>query len=211
MAATVAFVAIVGALAIGVVSPGPSFVLVVRTALAVSRAAGIAAALGMATGGVVFAGLALLGLHAVLAQAGWAYLGLKLVGAGYLLHLALRLWRGAGAPVAVPDARPPGAAGLGRAFAIGLATQLSNPKTAIVYASVFAALLPTPPPRWLVIALPPVVFGLEGGWYALVALVCSAERPRAAYGRAKRSVDRLAGAAMAALGARLVFDAVRPG
>jgi len=210
MSASLAFLAIVGALSLGVISPGASFVMVLRTSLAVSRRAGVAAALGMGAGGVAFAGLALLGLQAVIAQAGWAYLGLKLIGAGYLLTLAWRMWRGADAPLEAPQAKARGGS-VARAFALGLATQLSNPKTAIVYASVFAALLPTPPPTWLMVALPPVVFVLEASWYALVALVASAERPRVAYGRAKRWIDRLAGAVMAGLGARLILDAVRPG
>lgn len=210
MSASLAFFAIVGALALGVVSPGASFVMVLRTALAVSRRAGVAAALGMGAGGVGFAGLALLGLQAVITQAGWAYLGLKLIGAAYLLTLAWRMWRGADTPLATPETRPLGGS-VGRAFALGLATQLSNPKTAIVYASVFAALLPSPTPGWLMIALPPVVFTLEAGWYALVALAASAERARVVYGRAKRWLDRAAGAAMAGLGARLILDAVRPG
>jgi threonine/homoserine/homoserine lactone efflux protein len=205
-----AFAAILGALAVGVVSPGPSFVLVVRTALADSRRAGLASALGMGLGGVGFAGLALLGLHAVLTQAGWAALALKLAGAAYLLVLAVGLWRGADAPLAGAPAAPAGApGGSARAFALGLATQLSNPKTAIVYASVFAALLPAAPPRWLMIALPPAVFLLEAGWYVVVALAFSAARPRALYARAKRAIDRVAGAVMAALGVRLMLDIAR--
>jgi threonine/homoserine/homoserine lactone efflux protein len=211
MSASLAFLAIIGALSLGVVSPGASFVMVLRTSLAVSRRAGVAAALGMGAGGVAFAGLALLGLQAVIAQAAWAYLGLKLIGAGYLLTLAWRMWRGADTPLEAPRAPALGGGSAGRAFALGLATQLSNPKTAIVYASVFAALLPTPTPTWLMVALPPAVFTLETSWYAVVALVASAEGPRDAYGRAKRWIDRLAGAVMAGLGARLILDAVRPG
>ncbi len=212
MSAPLAFLAIIGALALGVVSPGPSFVLVVRTALAMSRRAGLAAALGMGVGGVVFACLALLGLHAVLAHTGLASLVLKLIGAAYLGWLAWRLWRGAAEAMTLPSAPAHTAGGgFGRAFAIGLATQLSNPKCAIVYASVFAALLPTPTPGGFLLALPPVVFVLEAGWYALVALACSADRPRAAYARAKAWIDRGAAAAMGGLGLRLVIEAVRRG
>ena len=40
----------------------------------------------------------------------------------------------------------PVAGGWRKSFVIGLATQLSNPKTAIWYASVFAAFLPAIPP-----------------------------------------------------------------
>jgi threonine/homoserine/homoserine lactone efflux protein len=62
----IALGAIFGAILIGAVSPGPSFVLVARTAIAVSRSAGMATALGMGVGGLIFAGAALLGLHVVL-------------------------------------------------------------------------------------------------------------------------------------------------
>ena len=66
------------AIALGAASPGPSFVLVARTAIAAGRPAGLAAAFGMGICGAVFAGLALLGLIALLAQVGWLYLALKL-------------------------------------------------------------------------------------------------------------------------------------
>ena len=73
----------------------------------------------------------------------------------------------------------------------------------------FAALLPQHPPDWLVIALPPLVLVVEAGWYTLVALVFSAGRPRAAYLRAKRWVDRAAGVVMGLLGSRLALEAIR--
>lgn len=226
-------VMILGAVAIGVISPGPSFILVARMAMAPSvghaggRRNALAAALGMGVGGVVFAGLALFGLTAVLERVGGLYLGLKLAGGLYLLYLGWRIWRGASRALEVPGAaqgaqqgpcvtqgtpQGPGAAaaapqGMGKSFLLGLATQLSNPKTAVVYASIFAALLPAHPPAWLAAALLPLLFMLEAGWYSLVALSLSAARPRGAYLRAKTVIDRCAGAVMGLLGARLLLDA----
>ena len=52
---------------------------------------------------------------------------------------------------------------------------MSNPKTAIWYGSIFAALLPQQPPAWVYFALPPLVFLVEFGWYAIVALCFSAQ------------------------------------
>src|SRR5215470_6182337 len=89
---------ILGALLIGAISPGPSFVLVARISVARSRRDGLAAALAMGVGGVILGGLALLGLRTLLMQAGWLYLGLKIIGGLYLLYLAARLWRGAREP-----------------------------------------------------------------------------------------------------------------
>jgi threonine/homoserine/homoserine lactone efflux protein len=209
MEAGLAFLAIIGALVVGVVSPGPSFVLVARTAIAASRRDGLAAALGMGLGGVIFGSLALLGLTALLAQAGWLYLGVKLLGGAYLVYLGIAIWRGASSKVSVAAAVPGARRNAARSFWIGLATQVSNPKTAIVYASVFAALMPAHPPLWFVLALPPALFAIEAGWYAVVALAFSAGGPRAAYLRAKTWIDRLAGSVIAALGLRLLLEAAR--
>lgn len=54
---------IAGAMAVGAMSPGPSFVMVARTAVA-SRSDGLAAALGMGAGGLAFSIAALAGLKA---------------------------------------------------------------------------------------------------------------------------------------------------
>jgi threonine/homoserine/homoserine lactone efflux protein len=205
MSGLLAFVSIIAALGVGVVSPGPSFVFVARTAVALSRADGVAAAVGMGIGAILFAGLALVGLQAVFAEMASLAIVLKLLGGAYLIYLAIRLWRGADVPIATALAIAR-RRGLLRSFALGLATQVSNPKAAIVYGGIFAALLPPAPPLWMMAALPPAILTLEVGWYAVVALAFSSERPRAAYLRSKRWIDRIAGAVIGALGVRLVAD-----
>jgi len=204
-----AVLGILAAITVGAISPGPSFVLVARIAVARSRADGLAAAVGMGAGGVILGGLALLGLQALLVQAGWLYVVLKLAGGLYLLYLAVMIWRGAEEPIAVAPVAPTDAAGLGRSFGLALATQVSNPKAIAVYGSIFAALLPPEIPAWVLFALPLGLLLIEAGWYAVVALAFSAARPRAAYLSAKRWVDRLAAAVMGVLGLRLLAEAAR--
>ena len=203
-----AVLGILGALFIGVISPGPSFVLVARTAIAVSRRDGLAAAAGMGLGGVFFGALALAGLTAVLASVERLYLGLRVLGGAYLVYLGVAIWRGATQKIVV-TATADGTANPARSFMLALTTQVSNPKTAIVYASVFAALLPPSLPGWIYIVLPLLIFAIETSWYAVVALLFSAERPRAAYLHSKIWIDRLAGAVMGLLGLRLIAETVR--
>ena len=215
MTPALALLAILGTLALGAMSPGPSFLLVARMAIARSRRDGLAAAFGMGVGGAIFCGLAVMGLIALLASVEWLYTLLKIAGALYLFYLAIMMWRGAKRPLAMQDdvadkiAEPrPGS--LRRSFAVGLMTQLSNPKTAIVYGGIFAALLPPSPPSWMVLILPPLIFAIEAGWYSVVALLFSADRPRRAYLGSKGWVDRAAGSVMGLLGAKLIFDAGPP-
>lgn len=204
-----ALLTILGTLALGTMSPGPSFVVVVRASAALSRRDGLAAALGMGCGGVIFAALALAGLQALLMQVSWLYLVLKVAGGAYLVYLGWRIWRGARAPLATTDGALPAGRGWRRSFAIALVTQLSNPKTAIWYASVFAAFLPATIPAWMFWTLPPLIFALETGWYTIVALAFSAARPRAIYLGAKLWIDRLTGGIVGLLGGRLILEAVR--
>ncbi|KPH09756.1 LysE family translocator [Rhizobium acidisoli] len=199
------FISIMAALTVGAMSPGPSFVVVSRIAISRSRLDGLAAALGMGAGGVVFAILALAGLTALLSQFEWLYILLKVAGGAYLIYIAVNIWRGAGEPLEVSDAGDSHRAPR-RSFMTALLTQLSNPKTIIVYASLFAALLPRTVPLDLMIALPLGVFAVEAGWYSIVALAFSARHPRRLYLAAKSWIDWTAGAVMGGLGLRLILS-----
>jgi threonine/homoserine/homoserine lactone efflux protein len=198
--------AMLGTMLIGAISPGPSFVFVVRISVARSRADGLAAAAGMGIGAATYGALGLVGLHALMTQAAWLYWALKIAGGLYLIYLAVMIWRHAAEPIAVTE----GAAvrsSPGRSALLGLATQLSNPKIVAVYGAVFAALLPPRAPLWLALILPPLLFVQETAWYALVALAFSLPRPRAVYLRAKTWIDRTAGAIIGLLGLRLMLEA----
>ncbi|UCV07488.1 LysE family translocator [Dechloromonas denitrificans] len=199
--------AILAALTVGIVSPGPSFVMVARTALSTSRREGVAAAFGMGAGGVVFAVAALLGLHALLLAVPSLYLGLKLVGGLYLAFLGYRIWCAAQRPLRLGNLAEHPVTRARLALALGFTTQISNPKTAIVYASVFAAFLPAEQSLSFDLALVTLIFLIEVGWYSLVALALASERPRSAYLRYKSWIDRLAGGVMIALGLKLLSAA----
>jgi threonine/homoserine/homoserine lactone efflux protein len=195
---------ILGALLIGIVSPGPSFLMVAHTSVALSRQNGVAAALGMGLGGVLFTSAALAGLHILLLRLPSLYLGLKILGGIYLLYTAVRLWRDAGKPLAVVAMIDIKATTTRRSFTYGLATQLSNPKTAIVYAGVFAALLPAAPSFLLLASLPPLIFMLEAGWYVIVAIAFSSDRLRSVYLSSKKWIDYAVCGVMGYLGLRLL-------
>ncbi|HJR22713.1 MAG TPA: LysE family transporter [Dongiaceae bacterium] len=185
-------------------SPGPAFLAVSRTAIGTSRSAGLIAAAAMATGALVWAVATFFGLHVLFAQAPWLYDALRLGGAAYLVYLGIGMlreaWRG-GAPVesVVPAA--------GRAtFLRCLAVQLSNPKAAVFFGSIFVTLLPADAPLWVKGAALAILVMNEFGWYALVALVLSAPRARQIYSKAKRALDALFGGFLTVLGVKLALS-----
>ncbi|MDR5856019.1 LysE family transporter [Caballeronia sp. LZ062] len=167
----------------------------------------LAILLGAMIPGPSFVMVALGGLYTLLFAVEWLYVGLKIAGGVYLVYIALRIWRGASQPLSVSTVGVRGATSAGRSFWLGLSTQLSNPKTAIWYGSILAALLPLHPPLWCYLVLPSLVFVVEFGWYMVVAMCFSSRRPRELYLRARTWIDRIAATLVGALGLRLIIAA----
>ena len=88
-------------LLVGAISPGPSFVLIARTSVALARIYAISASIGMGIGGVVYSVIAILRLNSVLNNIPFLYVALKVIGGLYLVYLAHRIWKGAVEPLLV--------------------------------------------------------------------------------------------------------------
>jgi len=148
------------------------------------------------------------GLTALLVQLAWLDIVLRIAGGAYLLWIGIKIWRGADEPLEVANDQTARAGSFWKAFVRALFVQLANPKTAIFYASMFAAMLPASPPLWMLLVLPPLLFCNEFVWYAIVAFALSSTGPRTVYLRAKRRIDRTAGAIVGALGIKLMIEGV---
>ncbi|WP_180144951.1 LysE family translocator [Acinetobacter sp. YH12052] len=195
---------IAAALLLGAMSPGPTSIYVAKNSIAISRKHGLFTALGTGLGAAIFGLLAVLGLQALLLAVPSAYLALKICGGLYLLWMAFKIIKHAKEPIEAGDASN-SQMSLRRAFTTGLITQLSNPKIAIVLASIFTALLPKEIPTYFYFVLPVLCFFIDAGWCSLVAVALSAEKPRKVYLKFKAGFDRAAGAVMTVLGLKLIF------
>lgn len=184
----------------GAVSPGPGFLALTRISASAGRRAGLACALGLATGSALWATAALFGLAAVFAAAPWAQTALRLVGAAYLMWLAVALWRRGGA--AATDAPP---APVRRPFRGAVLLQMANPKTAVFFGSIFITVLPAHPSPALAAGIIATVALTEALWFGFLAMAFGSAPVQARYARLRGRIDRVCGALMAALGARLAW------
>jgi threonine/homoserine/homoserine lactone efflux protein len=199
-----ALLGIFSAVVLGAISPGPSFVLVARTAMTASRREALVTALGMGTGAFLLAEAAALGLQALMLAFPWLYGALRLLGSLYLGYLGVSIWRASRKSLIVTDRETDQAKRTGvRAFTLALLTQLSNPATAIALASIFAAFMPERMSPLFALSAGLVVFMVDAGWYTIVALALSSDGPRTAYLRHQGPIDRAVGALIVILAARL--------
>lgn len=188
------------------ISPGPDFIAVSTHALA-GRRVGVLVALGVAAGCVVWALLAVFGLSLLLARVAWLYWLVRLGGAAYLMFMGARMLlgaRGPAAPLTVPGRAE--AASARAAFGRGFLVNMSNPKAAAFFGSLFVTLLPAEAPLWVHGATVAVVGGVSVAWFIFLALTFSTRRVRLVYGHIRRPFDALMGAALVGLGARLVIS-----
>lgn len=116
-----------------VVTPGPNMIYLVSRSITQGRRAGLLSLMGVAVGFFVYLVLAAVGVAAVLTLVPVLYLTIKIAGAAYLLFLAWRALRPGGesafAPKELPNDPPR------RLFAMGMVTNLLNPKIAVLYVS----------------------------------------------------------------------------
>ena len=185
-------------------SPGAN-VLVVSQLAASDRARSAAfAALGVTVGAGVWATCAVLGVNAFFHAFPGFRLALQIVGGAYLLYVARGLW-GSKSPL---HARPTSVSPLA-AFRLGLLTNLTNPKAALFFGSVFAASFPPAPSSLLqVSAISMIVFNALC-WHLLLAYLFSRERVRTAYSRGRTVANRIAAVVVGALGLSLLVASLR--
>src|SRR5262245_42217350 len=124
-------------IALGIVlTPGPNMIYLISRSITQGPAAGIVSLGGVALGFVFYMLCAAFGITALLFAIPYAYDALRFAGATYLLWLALQALRPGGrSPFQVRKMQVDGPRKL---FAMGLLTNLLNPKIAMLY----LALLP---------------------------------------------------------------------
>ena len=122
------------AVALGMVlTPGPNMAYLVSRSICQGRTAGLISLAGVALGFVTYMLLAAFGITALVFAVPYAYDALRLAGAAYLGWLAWSALKPGGrSPFEVRDLPPDSPR---RLFAMGLLTNLLNPKIAALYLS----------------------------------------------------------------------------
>jgi threonine efflux protein len=196
-----------GISALGILSPGPDFIVVSHSALAGRARSAAWVAGGVVVGNVLWAAAGLLGLSAVFALAPALFIAVKVAGALYLGWLGVKLIRGAHIPFA--ETVETTSVSTTESLRRGLVTTITNPKAAVFYASVLTTITPPSPGTALVAEILLGVLLVAATWYAVVVALLSAPPAGAAYRRAKKPIERTFGILLVAYGGSRLLDILR--
>ena len=200
------FLNFVAVAAVAVLLPGPDAFVVMRTALAGGRRAGVWAGAGSAVGNLLWGAASVVGVTGLLAASGAAFSVVKLAGAVYLVYLGVQSLRAArrGETLTAEGAGDERLSAA-TAFRRGLASDLLNVKVGLFFTALMPQFMSADAPAFLpaamVAAMGAIVFVLMAG-YAYVAARLSATLRRR---RSAQAVNGTVGTVLLALGARLAM------
>ena len=194
---------------LAVASPGPDFAVVVRESVAQGRRAGSWTALGVGCGIFVHVAYSLLGIGLIVSQSIVLFNLFKWLAAAYLVYLGWRALRARPMNLeAIDGANAPVARSAWRAFVIGFVTNGLNPKATLFFLSLFTVVISPDTPLLVQAGYGLYLAGATALWFLLVAWLFSRGRVRAGFARMGHWFDRLTGAVLIGLGARLALSEI---
>jgi threonine/homoserine/homoserine lactone efflux protein len=174
------------------VTPGPSVLMCVSTAVNLGPRKALITSLGSTSAIVGLMTLSALGLGALLAASETLFTALKWAGAAYLAYLGVRALLAPASDIQVAGGA---VAGGRRLFAQGFLVGLSNPKALLFFGALFPQFLnPAAPqlPQFLVLGATFVFFEL--GWLTVYALTAARAQRWLQQPQRARQFNRLTGA-----------------
>lgn len=199
------FLMIAGAHFLALISPGPDFFLIVRSAVVNGPRVSSGVCVGIALANAVYILAAICGV-VILQEIGELFFILKWAGCAYLAWLGWRFFRSRGEmPLPEGERTARGSFGWWKEFRIGFLSGILNPKNSLFYASLFSLGLERAP------------LGLQlayGAWMFMVVLFWDLGVARAAghpalvkrFVRHVRKVERVTGAVLLSLAAGIAWS-----
>jgi threonine/homoserine/homoserine lactone efflux protein len=189
------------------VTPGQDTLYIVGRSMSQGRRAGLLSVIGIVSGSIIHTVAAAFGLSAILATSARAFVVVKLLGAGYLAYLGIRmlLARRTALGQTAAFARE----GSWAIYRAGLLTNLLNPKVALFFMAFLPQFVaPTAESRVLSFLFLGALFIFNGTLWCLILVWCASAISRRLQQRQSAGVilQRVTGAIFVGLGLRLAVS-----
>ncbi|MFB4403125.1 LysE family translocator [Pseudomonas inefficax] len=193
---------------LAVISPGADFAMVTRSSYAQGRKAGLAAAVGIALGVQVHVLYTVLGIAVIISQSPTLFLGMKVLGAGYLVYLGYQSLTNT-RRISLDGVAASSAASVTQALRTGFLTNALNPKIMLFVISAFTQVVQPGSSLALDFAYGAFMSVAHWLWFSLVAVFFSSTALRKAMIERQGLVDRVIGLALIGLGLAVAVTGMR--
>lgn len=198
---------------LALLSPGPDFVLVVKSAVKNNGKNAVGIALGIASANAVYIGLCLMGVGAILAASVPVMIALKIVGGLFLIYLAIQAFRARKSSYnefEVGDALSSDSnkTTFLKEFFIGFMSGILNPKNLLFYLSLFTVVLTNEVGLAFKMALAAWMTAVVFFWDVAIIFFLSKGKVRSKFTKVAYYVDKVTGAILGVIGFTIVKSAL---
>lgn len=203
MLETSLFVATIATL--GMLSPGPGFLLVIKNATRYPRVAALMTAFGVICGVATHMAYCVAGLAVVITTTPWLFNVLKYAGAAYLIWIGIQALLSRGGSKMDVSQQGQQNVSLKKAFLQGYLCNLLNPKATLFFLAMFTQVLNIHSGIGEKLWYAMIIWLLSVVWWPLLVLLFQSEPVRRGLAKAQKLVDKLLGTVLIALGIKVAL------
>ncbi|EOW6620092.1 LysE family transporter [Cronobacter dublinensis] len=204
MLETTLFVATIAAL--GMLSPGPDFFLVIKNAARYPRSAAMMTAAGVIAGVITHMTYCVAGIAVVIITTPWLFGALKYVGAAYLVWLGVNALLARGTTSLALDGVAQESTSLKKAFLQGYLCNLLNPKATLFFLAMFTQVLNVNSGMMEKLWYAGIIVALTLVWWPLLVWLIQSAPVRRGLTKAQKVIDKLLGGMLLALGIKVALS-----
>ncbi len=206
------FLTVVIAHFLALLSPGPDFVLIVKSAVKHGDKKSMGVAAGIASANAVYISLCLIGVGAILASSVTLLMIMKILGGLFLIYLAMQAIRGKKSDYQILVLSGTSQTQIqttwAREFTTGFISGILNPKNLLFYLSLFTVILTEEVGMVFKICLGVWMTALVFAWDIFIIYVLSMPKVRRQFASYSYYIDKVTGVILAGIGFSIVKSAV---
>ncbi len=197
---------VAGIAALGMLSPGPDFFLVIKNAARYPRLAAMMTAFGVICGVATHMSYCVAGLAVVITTTPWFFNVLKYAGAVYLIWVGIQALLSRGGSKMNVSNLPQQQVSLKSAFVQGYLCNLLNPKATLFFLAVFTQVLQINSGLGEKLWYAGIILGLSALWWPVLVFLIQSGPVRRGLEKTQKVVDKLLGGMLIALGIKVALS-----
>lgn len=192
--------------ALGMISPGPDFFLIVKNAARYQRAAAMMTALGVLSAIAIHMTYCVAGLAVIITTTPWLFMILKYAGAAYLIWIGINsLLARAGHTLDTGDGSHQRIS-YKKAFMQGFLCNLLNPKTTLFFLAIFTQVLDINSGFGEKLWYAAIVMGLAVVYWPSLVLLIQSAPVRHGLAKIQKYIDKVLGVVLIGFGVRVAMS-----
>ncbi len=191
---------------LGVVTPGPDFIVAVKNSLIYSRRIGIWTAVGFGLGIAVHIFYSLAGLAVIISQSILLFNTIKYIGAMYLIYIGIKSYKSKSSHISVEKENVTQDISPAAAVKMGFLTNVLNPKATLFFLSLFTLVISPSTPAFVLGIMSIIMIVNTILWFSFVAVVLSQKRMQQTFETYQTIFNKTLGGLLVALGLKVALS-----